>query len=375
MAESATSRIAAKLAERKSNEASPAPVLDDEAVEADEAVEETTEPAKPLTMREKQAAKKAAATKPKTTKASVKTYDDLVDVAEADAAMDDGEDEDDEDEAEEPVVEAPAPKAKAAKAAPTKGKKPASPAQIAAREKFAAASRARAAAARGEPVEEAETKPIQTPDEVRASQNAKRRAAKAEIAATPEPPKRAKTSNSKVVTPPSKAAAARAAKAVKARDDALPKLVVSKTKAPTRQVKPSDAKGAKTPAKAKSSGKPSGKAEGETKAAVLALVAKGKTRRQIMDELGLSYASVFYHTKGVDGGVSAARGKIFVKSPLDEDGNKLGRGKAEEVSRSEHMRRQYLSGMKVGDIARDNGVLYQIAYTAIRTLLTEGDED
>jgi hypothetical protein len=87
-----------------------------------------------------------------------------------------------------------------------------------------------------------------------------------------------------------------------------------------------------------------------------------------MATLGLSYPSVFYHTKNTPGTGSLNRGRIFVDTNLDENGEKR-RGKPEQVSRSEAIRRRWLSGEEIGDIARDLGTRYQVAYTAIRPLL------
>jgi hypothetical protein len=39
------------------------------------------------------------------------------------------------------------------------------------------------------------------------------------------------------------------------------------------------------------------------------------------------------------------------------------------------MRRQYLSGMSIGDIARSHDIRYQLAYTAIRPLFASEEEE
>jgi hypothetical protein len=60
---------------------------------------------------------------------------------------------------------------------------------------------------------------------------------------------------------------------------------------------------------------------------------------------------------------------------LDEEGKKLRSSKTESVSRSEAMRRMYLSGMTVGDIGRAFEVRYQLAYTAIKPLLSQSEDE
>lgn len=229
-----------------------------------------------------------------------------------------------------------------AKAAP--GKKQPSPAQLAAREKFAAASRERAAAKKAG-AEPEKKQPLQTEAEVKASQAAARKAAAASAKAEAE-----------------------AKSAKKAVGTSRP-VVVKKGKAPAAA--PTKSKAA--PAKAKKAAG-AAKPQSDTKAKVLELWSKGQTRRQIMEKLGLSYPAVFFHTKGVEGAGAGVRGRIFVDTNLDEDGRKMARGKTEKVSRSEVMRRMYLSGEQVGDIARSFDIRYQVAYTAIRPLLGDVEE-
>jgi hypothetical protein len=94
-----------------------------------------------------------------------------------------------------------------------------------------------------------------------------------------------------------------------------------------------------------------------------------------METLDLSYPSVFYHTRGVEGTGAGHRGRIFVTTSFDEDGNKFRGSKVEEVSRSESMRRMWLNGkLTVGEVAKEHGVKYQIAYTAIRPLLSDEED-
>lgn len=348
----ATDRIAAKLAARKSGAAAPAADPEDDEAPEDEAPEdedteaqvdddepgddededeeETTAP-KRMTRSERIAARKA-----KSTKAVAET---------------------------KPVTKA------ATKSTGTNGtgsgKKTPSPAQLAAREKFAAASRARAAAARGDtpdteedekPQTKAEIKRLQSEAEVKARQNEQRKAAKVTAAEAPVPT-REKTSRAK------------GGKATKA---------VAKAGFASRAPAPGQAKaGSLKPAKGTKAKAEGSKRSSDTKEKVLALWAKGKTRKEIMAALDLSYAAVFFHTKGVAGTGSGARGSIFVETNLDEDGNKMRGGKKVEVNRSEAMRRSYLSGTEIGDVGREFGVRYQIAYTAIRPLLgeVEGEDD
>lgn len=364
MAETATQRIARQLAERNNKAAGAdtdeAPAAEDAADEEGEA-EAEAEPTKPMTLKEKQALRKAKATQA--------------------ATPDDDEEEDETSAPEEAIVAASKTTStkSSSKAKPSaSGKKPASPAQIAAREKFAAASRARAAERAGTtsstpstpakaPSSKASTKTSpkilqakavvskgrQTPEQIRAAQSAKRKAdqaAAAEAASTQA--RRAPTGKPKVVQKPSAKAAAAVAKRDAATAKAAPKLTVIKG------------------GKAKAEPKPAG----ETKTKVHALLAKGKTRREIMEALDLSYPSVLHHARSFEGEVASTRGSIFVKTNLDEEGNKLGKGKTEEVSRSEAMRRDFRSGMKIGDVARKHEVRYQIAYTAIRPIMSEGEE-
>lgn len=363
MPQTASERVAQQLAERSAAKGAPAP-----AAEADEPGDEAGQdeeeaPARPMSLKEKQAARKSAA--------NPKGVSPLK--AEAEPEPDDDE------EDEEPVVEAPKAAAKAATkpkagAGTSPGKKKFSPAQLAAQERFAEASRARAAEKRGEPVVTPPTKsvvsrakgPVQTEDQVKAAQNAARKQTR-EDAAAAVAPKRAPTSHP-VKAQETKAQAASRARREKA--EAKPILKVSKKVAPPRDLKASDSK-AKAPA-AKAERAPRGNSD--TKAKIHALLDKGKTRQQIMAALDLSYPTVSYHAKSYTGGITTSRGSIFVKIGLDEEGQKLGKGKSEEVSRSEAMRREWKGGMKVGDIARKYLVRYQIAYTAIRPLLSDGDE-
>lgn len=376
MPESATARIAAKL-EAKRNAAAAtvteetevvsdpddeegaeaAPGTDDEADDLvdskDEA--ETPEP-KPLTMKERAAALRAA--KNGTLKPGRTGL-----VAPAAPTRPKAK-------ALPPAKAAPTTKSRsverreAVQKAATPGKKPPSPAQLAAREAFAERSRANAAAKRGElPVEAAAHKP-QTEAEVKASQNEKRRKER-EAAAEAAKPKRAPAGKAVVVQKPSKAAAKKAQAATKpskvavptARAAAAPKLTVIKGgKAASGETKRS----------------------GDTHEKVVALWAKGKSRQEIMAELGLSYPAVFYHTKNSDNGTigksgSGTRGRIFVETNLDEDGKKM--RKPQRVSRSEAMRRLFRAGKHtIGEVAREFEVIYQIAYTALRNELGDTDE-
>lgn len=345
MPESATQRIAAKLAARKANAATPAAVEpEDEEPQVDDEANDSPneEPApKKMTMKEKQAARRLAQEEDEAALASANRKD-------------------------KPAAKVMTPKVvtSGTKAKPTLGKKAASPAQLAAREKFAAASRARAAAARGEEPDTEAPQPVQTTQQIKEAQSAKRKSDR-EAAAALHTSRRTPTSKP-VKGQETKAQAAARLRREKA--EAKPILKVSNKKPAAAKV----ASKAKPAPASKASSAP--KASGETKTKVLAMWAKGATRQEIMEALGLSYPSVFYHTRGVEGTGANARGRIFVQTPFDELGGKLGRGKTEEVSRSEAMRRQYRSGMKVGDIARENEVRYQIAYTAIRSLLSNDDE-
>lgn len=337
---SATERIAEKLAARKAAAAAPTPVEEDtdEGIEAED-TDDALLPGEDLD-----------------------ENDELADDPEA-------SDDDDDNEEEAPVKPTVAERAKAAREAraaknapgakapkvpsskatePTK--KGPSPAQIAARERFAERSRANAAAKRAAEATPAKAKAVakgkQTEAEIKAAQDALRKAAKAEqtakVAAATKP-----VGTSKAVTV--KAAAKPAAKAV------------------------NGAAAKATPAKAAKE-KPTHKA-GTTKTRVMALWGKGKNRREIAEALGITYAAVFHHTKDLEGNATAARGRIFVDTDLNEEGEKLGKGKTETVSRSEAMRRLYNSGMAVGDIARHFEVRYQLAYTAIRSLFGTDTEE
>lgn len=355
----ASERIAAKLAAQKAKangvDADNGNGVDEADAEDTEVVAEAPAKGKRLTPKERQAARRAA----KQAQADAEDAE-----AEEDEEVEEADSDDEEAEAsgdDEIVIEAKVEKGqvKSAKVLPkAKGKKTASPAQLAAREKFAAASRARAAAKANAGNKSAAAKPVQTPDDVRAKQNAARKAKRAEQEETEAArPQREKTSKPKAAQETKAQAKARAAK--------------EKAEA-ARVAKASGAKATKATKAPK--GESKNKPAGETKAKVLALAAKGKTRRQIMDELDLSYASVMYHTRGV-ATTTAARGSIFVETGLDENGKKLRNGKKVQVSRSEAMRRMYLSGESTGDIGRAFGVRYQIAYTAIRPLLAADDAD
>jgi len=116
------------------------------------------------------------------------------------------------------------------------------------------------------------------------------------------------------------------------------------------------------------------------KTKIEALWAKGKSRGQIAEALGITYASVFYHTKTLEPNASTvtslSRGRIIVATEYDENGEKLAKGvKKEEVSRSEAMRRLYLAGWSIGDIGRHFDVRYQLAYTACKSLFGEAEAD
>lgn len=341
----AAERIAAKLAAK--SEAKPADVEADEPEDESEPdtdnepiVEASANGAseKPLTRKEQAAARKASAV--------------------AQTAIDEGT-----------VAGTVIPKKAIASkpATASKGKKPASPAQLAAREAFAARSRAASAAKRGEPVVTPPTKAVvsgkgrQTPEQVREAQSAERKVAR-EAAAAAAQPKRASTSKA---VKAKETSAQRRTRIAREKEEAKPKL---KVLTGGKGTKPTPAAKA-TAAKAKSE-----RHAGETKSKVHALLAKGKTRQEIMAALNLSYASVFFHAKSYEGDVTSVRGKIFVKSPLDADGQKLGKGKSVEVSRSEAMRRQFLSGVEVKQIAKNFDVMYQIAYTACRPLFASDDE-
>jgi hypothetical protein len=240
--------------------------------------------------------------------------------------------------------------AKSAPAAKTKGKQP-SPAQLAARAAFAERSRAAAAAKK----EAAPLPPAQTEAEIKAKQNAARKAEKEALAAKAAVPKPKAVGTSKPVT------IAAAKKVVKT---TLPPASAAKAKVKTAAAKAPEVK------------KAAGASRGTTKTKILALWEKGRTRREIAEALDLSYAAVFFHTKGLaDNGASGnVRGRIFIAIEFDGDGKKLGKGKTEQVSRSEAMRRLYLSGMTIGDVARHFEVRYQLAYTACRPLFATDEE-
>lgn len=358
MPQSASARIAEKLAQKEAKKSGTPVAVEDpeEEMETEDIGAEAT-PVQPekktkMSVADRAAAARAArANKPK--------------VVEADEADDDEADEADEDEEVEeptPIRSNRKPKLPVAGQKGTgPGRKAPSPAQVAAREAFAARSRAAAAAKKGK-IGTAEAKPVQTQAEIRQSQRAKRDAERAQAQAEADAKngvKRQGTSKAQTVVKPKKPT----------------KVVASQARsAPAKAGGPTTQAGKDLAAKATKGNAASVKARGDLKTKVHALLDKGKTRAQIMEALDLSYASVFYHSKSYAGAVSSTRGKIFVKTPWNEDGEKLGKGKTEEVSRSEHMRRQYLSGMEVGDVARDNDVRYQIAYTAIRSLLGEAEE-
>lgn len=83
----------------------------------------------------------------------------------------------------------------------------------------------------------------------------------------------------------------------------------------------------------------------------------GKSRREIADELGISYGTVFHHTKDMEA-QEASRARVFVE---------VGEGKnKKQVSRTEAMRQDFTDGMSVGDIARKYDVIYQVAYQATK---------
>lgn len=379
---SASERVAKALADRKAAaapQAGPTKTKTKPAVVEDEDDDEDEAPAKTLTVKERAAAARAARSAPKTKAidpdSPLEDEDEDDDESEDDDLDDDkdteasgGSDEDDEaeeDEEDEEEEEAPAPKAKA-KTAPVKGKKPASPAQIAAREAFAARSRAKA---------EANRKPVQTEAQVKAKQSADRKAA-AEAAAEKANPSRDRTPKPTVVKKALTGNALKAHQAKLAREEAasqreVKRAVASRSKTTAKPA--AKAAPAKAPAKAKAAPKAPAKPGSDTKSKVLALWAKGKSRKEIADALDLSYAAVFHHTKGdaAEGGNVSARGRIFVDDPLHK-----GRGAAEQISRSEAMRRCYTElDMTIGDIARKYGVVYQIAYTAIRPLLLNEDDE
>lgn len=90
-----------------------------------------------------------------------------------------------------------------------------------------------------------------------------------------------------------------------------------------------------------------------TKERVLELVEAGKSRSEIAEELGLSYAAVYHHTKNVEGLASGRRGVL-----VEYDG--------ETIPRAEAMRRDYAAGMKVGEIAKKYEVIYQVAWQATK---------
>lgn len=366
---SATERVAKALAERKAAAApQAAPTKTKPAVVEDEDDDDEA-PAQTMTVKERAAAARAARSAPKTPvhdeveDEDEEESDDEDETAEVEDTDPDADDESEEEDDEE--EEAPAPKAKA-KTAPVKGKKPASPAQIAAREAFAARSRAKA---------EANRKPVQTEAQVKAKQSADRKAA-AEAAAEKANPGRDRTPKPTVVKKALTGNALKAHQSKLAREEAAAQREVkrqvaarSKKPAPKAAVAAPKAPAAKTKAAPKAPAKPGS----DTKSKVLALWAKGKSRKEIADALDLSYAAVFHHTKGdaAEGGKVSARGRVFVDDPLHK-----GKTKAEQISRSEAMRRCYTDlDMTIGDIARKYGVLYQIAYTAIRPLLLNEDDE
>lgn len=356
----ATERVAKALAARRAGaqptgkpkaQADPEP---DEGDNEDTEPEPIPTPTKRMSVKERAAAARAARSAPKT---KAIDPDSPLEDDDDDSEVEDMEADLDSDTEEE---EAPAPKSKKPMARPTvKGKKPASPAQIAAREAFAARSRAKAAANR---------KPVQTEAEIKSKQNAARRA-QSEAAEAKASPTARRTARPTVVKKALTGNALKQHQAKLAKEEAanqreVKRQVAARSKAAATKVGPkkplSSAKAERAPREA-----------GETKTKVLALWEKGHTRREIQDELGLSYAAVFFHTKNAEGGNVAARGRIFVDDPLHK-----GRGKAPQVSRSEAMRRCYQDlEMSIGDIARKYDVRYQIAYTAIRSLLIAGDDD
>lgn len=345
----AVEKVAAALAARQAGAAPTKSKAEPDAgdtdvndIEDSDEVQEHEAPPKKLSVGERNRLAREAREAAKAAKAAPEEADE--------AEADPDEDEDEDDSTPEPI---PTPKAKAAPAA--KGKKPASPAQLKAREAFAARSKERAAAS-------AKAKaPVQTEAQVKAKQNADRKAA-AEAAAEKANPGRDRTAKPTVVKKALTGNALKNHQAKLAREEAAA-AKAAKAKKPA----------AKAAAKLAKTHKTTDKRTGDTKAKVLALVAKGKNRRQIAEELGLSYASVYFHTKEEDvaGGDAGSRGKVFVDDPLYK-----GRGTAPQVSRSEAMRRCFDKlDMSIGDIARKYDVRYQIAYTAIRSLLAQEEDE
>lgn len=372
MPETAASRIAAKLASRQGT----APT---KATEPDESEEEPTEAAESIEDSQDEPNDDVLPGEAETKPQSIKER------AAAARAARNGKAE------PEAEAKAPAKKATATKPATAAGKSKAqgSPKQIAAREAFAERSRAAAAARKAEaedgdlhneaPVaktpkviqakavvsSKANAKaPVQTPEQVKAKQNADRKAASQAAAdAAANETRRTPTSKATKVTETKAQAAARARKE---KAEAAPKLVVLKggKAAKAAPAAKTAATKAKTP-----------RVTNDNKAKVHALLAKGKSKSEIRDELGISYPSVVFHARSYEGEIKTARGSIFVDTRLDSEGKKLPGSKKETVSRSEAMRREWLAGKSIGDIGRQFEVKYQLAYTAIRPIMGEAEDD
>jgi len=90
----------------------------------------------------------------------------------------------------------------------------------------------------------------------------------------------------------------------------------------------------------------------------------GSTRREISESMGLAYATIYAHTSDMQdaAGATAGRARVFV----EVDG--------EQVSRSSAMRTDFTDGMSIGDIGRKYGVIYQVAYQAVKTLIVRDDD-
>jgi len=255
------------------------------------------------------------------------------------------------------------PAGKAETAEPTK--KGPSEAQLAARARFAEASKARAAAKAAEAAGETEapakatkaTKPTKVagrPTEARREANRKPKAEKAA-----EPVQMSDYARRKAAKAERDAEAAAQAK----KDEAKAK------RAATRAAnKGETAPAAKPAAKASKATKPATTSGNSNREKAREMFEAGKDRRAIADELGLAYATVYAHTKDMQGaeGSRAGRPRVFVEV-------KVKGGKTVQMGRSEAMREDFTNGMTIGDIGRKYGVIYQVAYQAVKGLIDRSE--
>lgn len=95
----------------------------------------------------------------------------------------------------------------------------------------------------------------------------------------------------------------------------------------------------------------------------------GKTRSEIAKEFGVKYQQVFQYTKDMAAGEgqvrsNSARVSVDVVNPET--------GETETISRSEAIRREWLAGKSLGQIAKQFGVAYQICFQAVKALRAQG---